>query len=74
LLARTLTIAQDSAMRDKRRALGRALANALDDTGTKVDSEIAFVRVLADLDPGAHPCAEDHLTITDTTRTSISVP
>lgn len=51
LLARALTTAQDAAMRDKRRALGRALANALDDTGTKVDDEIAFVRMLADLDP-----------------------
>jgi hypothetical protein len=51
LLARTLTIAQDTAMRDKRRALSRALANALDDTGTKVDQEIAFVRMLSDLDP-----------------------
>jgi hypothetical protein len=51
LLARTLTIAQDTSMRDKRRALGRALANALDDNGTKVDNEIAFVRMLADLDP-----------------------
>jgi hypothetical protein len=51
LLARTLTIAQDTAMRDKRRALGRALANVLDDTGTRVDDEIAFVRMLADLDP-----------------------
>jgi hypothetical protein len=51
LLARTLTTAQDSAMRDKRRALGRALANAADDTGTRVDQEIAFVRMLADLDP-----------------------
>ncbi len=38
-------------MRDKRRVLGRALANALDDTGTRVDDEIAFVRMLADLDP-----------------------
>lgn len=51
LLARTLTIAQDTAIRDKRRALSRALANALDDVGTKVDDEIAFVRMLADLDP-----------------------
>lgn len=51
LLARTLTVAQDTAMRDKRRALSRALANALDDVGTKVDDEIAFVRMLADLDP-----------------------
>lgn len=51
LLARALTIAQDTAMRDKRRALGRALANALEDTGTKVDDEIAWVRMLGDLDP-----------------------
>jgi hypothetical protein len=51
LLARTLTVAQDTAMRDKRRALSRALANALGDVGTKVDNEIAFVRMLADLDP-----------------------
>lgn len=50
LLARALTIAQDTAMRDKRRALGRALASAAD-TGTKVDDELLFIRVLADLDP-----------------------
>lgn len=50
LLARTLTIAQDTAMRDKRRALGRALAQAASDPGTKVDPEMMFVRVLADLD------------------------
>ena len=40
-----------SSGQDKRGALGRALANALDDTGTRVDDEIAFVRMLADLDP-----------------------
>ena len=51
LLARALTIAQDTSIRDKRRALGRALASALDETGTRVDHEIAFVRMLADLDP-----------------------
>ncbi|MCM4083896.1 hypothetical protein [Paractinoplanes hotanensis] len=50
LLARVLSAAQDSAMRDKRRALGRVLANAADDTGTKVDSELADARVIADLD------------------------
>jgi hypothetical protein len=50
LLARALTIAQDTAMRDKRRALGRALAAAAGDTGTKVDVELLFVCVLADLD------------------------
>jgi len=51
LLARALTIAQDTAMRDKRRALGRVLASAADETGTKVDDEMLFIRVLADLDP-----------------------
>jgi hypothetical protein len=51
LLARALTIAQDTAMRDKRRALGRALALATTDTGTKVDDELLLIRVLADLDP-----------------------
>lgn len=50
LLARALTIAQDTAMRDKRRALGRALAAAAGDTGTKVNDELLFIRVLADLD------------------------
>jgi hypothetical protein len=50
LLARVLTIAQDTALRDKRRALGRCLAQAARDTGTKVDPEMLFIRVLADLD------------------------
>lgn len=48
--SRALTIAQDSAYRDKRLALGRALAAAAEDTGTKVDNELLFIRVLADLD------------------------
>jgi hypothetical protein len=43
LLARTLTVARDTAMRDKRRALGRALASAASDTGTKVDAEQAVM-------------------------------
>jgi hypothetical protein len=51
LLARALTVAQDTAMRDKRRALGRVLAAAVGETGTKVDDEMLFIRVLADLDP-----------------------
>jgi hypothetical protein len=50
LLARTLTLAQDTAMRDKRRALGRALASAASDTGTRVDEELLYIRVLDDLD------------------------
>jgi hypothetical protein len=44
-------MAQDTAMRDKRRALGRLLASAAGDTGTKVDDELLFIRVLADLGP-----------------------
>jgi hypothetical protein len=51
LLTRVLSIAQDSAMRDKRRALGRVLANAAAETGTQVDQEFAVARVIADLDP-----------------------
>jgi hypothetical protein len=50
LLARVLLIAQDTAMRDKRRALGRVLAAAAGDAGTKVDDELLFIRVLDDLD------------------------
>ena len=51
LLTRALTIAQDTAMRDKRRALSRVLAAAAADVGTKVDDEMLFIHVLADLDP-----------------------
>jgi hypothetical protein len=50
LLARALTVAQDAAMRDKRRALGRALASATRDRGTRVDEEMLFIRVLDELD------------------------
>jgi hypothetical protein len=51
LLARVLLIAQDTAMRDKRRALGRVLASAVSDNGTLVDEELVFIRVVDDLDP-----------------------
>lgn len=66
LLARALTIAQDTAMRDKRRALGRALASAASDTGTKVDEELLFIRVLADLD-------EPHIRVLRLMSTPLSV-
>jgi hypothetical protein len=49
LLARALAVAMDTAMRDKRRALGRSVASAADETGTAVDDELVFIRVLADL-------------------------
>lgn len=51
LLTRVLSVAQESAMRDKRRALGRVLASAAAETGTKVDQQFALARVIADLDP-----------------------
>jgi hypothetical protein len=50
LLARTLIIAQDAARRDKRRALGRALAAGVEGDGARVDQELLFIRVLDDLD------------------------
>jgi hypothetical protein len=43
-------------MRDKRRALGRAPVSAAADTGNKVDDELLFTRVLADLDPAHIRC------------------
>lgn len=49
-LARALLIAQDTAPRDKRRALGRAIASGVADDGALVDQEQLFVRVLDDLD------------------------
>jgi hypothetical protein len=44
LFARTLTIAQDTALRGKRRALGRALAAGV------MDEELLFIRAVADID------------------------
>ena len=49
LLARTLVIAQDTAMRDKRRALGRALAAGIRGDGARIDEELLFVRAIADV-------------------------
>lgn len=50
LLARTLTIAQDTALRDKRRALGRALAAGIGGDDAKIDVELLFIRAIADID------------------------
>lgn len=50
LLARTLAIAQDTALRDKRRALGRALAAGIAGDDAKIDEELLFVRAVADID------------------------
>lgn len=50
LLARTLGIAQDTALRDKRRALGRALAAGIVGDDAAVDEELLFIRAVADID------------------------
>ena len=51
LLARVVMVAQDTTMRDKRRALGRALAAGVAGDSARVDEELLFVRAIADLDP-----------------------
>jgi hypothetical protein len=50
LLARTLFIAQDTALRNKRRTLGRALAAGVMGDDAKVDEELLFIRAVADID------------------------
>jgi hypothetical protein len=50
LLARALIIAQDSALRGKRRAIGRSIAAGIADAGTRVDEELVFLRAIDDLD------------------------
>jgi hypothetical protein len=46
LLARTLNIAQDTARRDNRRALGRALAAGVMGNDSRVDEELLFARAI----------------------------
>ena len=43
-------IAQDTALRDKRRALGRALAAGIEGDDAKIDDELLFIRAIADID------------------------
>jgi hypothetical protein len=50
LFSRTLLIAQDTALRDKRRALGRALAAGIAGDDAKIDDELLFIRAVADID------------------------
>jgi hypothetical protein len=50
LLARALGIAQDTALRNKRRALGRALAAGIVGDDARIDDELLFIRAIADLD------------------------
>jgi hypothetical protein len=50
LLARTLNIAQDTSRRDKRRALGRALAAGVMGDDARIDEELLFIRAVDDID------------------------
>lgn len=50
LFVRVVTVAQDTALREKRIALGRALAAGLDGDESAVNDELLFVRAVADLD------------------------
>ncbi|MGE5136761.1 MAG: hypothetical protein ACM32E_28175 [Gemmatimonadota bacterium] len=50
LLARALGVAQDTALREKRRALGRALAAGIAGDDARVDDELLFIRAVADID------------------------
>jgi hypothetical protein len=50
LFARTLVIAQDTAWREKRRALGRALAAGVMGDDARIDEELLFVRAVDDID------------------------
>jgi hypothetical protein len=50
LFMRAATVAQDAAMKEKRLALGRALAAGLDGDEAAINDELLFVRAVADLD------------------------
>ena len=50
LFTRTLTIAQDTALRAKRRALGRALAAGVMGDDATIDEELLFIRAVEDID------------------------
>jgi len=50
LFTRALSIAQDTALRDKRRALGRALAAGVMGDEARIDEELLFVRAVDDID------------------------
>jgi hypothetical protein len=50
LLSRALGVAQDAAVRDKRRALGRALAAGIEGDDARIDDEVLFIRAVADVD------------------------
>jgi hypothetical protein len=50
LFARAMSIAQDAALREKRRALGRSLAAGVMGDDARIDEELLFQRALQDID------------------------
>ena len=50
LFTRALSVAQDTALREKRRALGRALAAGVMGDEARIDEELLFVRAVDDID------------------------
>jgi hypothetical protein len=50
LFARSMRIAQDTARRDKRRGLGRALAAGIMGDEARIDEELLFIRAVDDID------------------------
>jgi hypothetical protein len=50
LFTRTLSIAQDTALREKRRALGRALAAGVMSDGARINEELLFIHAVEDID------------------------
>jgi hypothetical protein len=50
LFARAMTIAQDTALREKRLALGRALAVGVMGDDARIDEELLFMRAVEDID------------------------
>jgi hypothetical protein len=55
VLVRALGIGQDTALRNERRALGRALAAGIAGDNALIDDEWLFIRAVADLVGASHP-------------------
>jgi hypothetical protein len=67
LFARTLIVAQDTALRNKRRALGRALAAGIMGDDARIDEELLFIRAVEDID-------EMHIRLLDRMATTPAGP
>lgn len=50
VFARAMSLAQDTALREKRRALGRSLAAGVMGDDARIDEELLFMRAVQDID------------------------